>query len=58
MRVRDSDQVGETRRMRDRVTLVIFDTEQSGNITCSMLTVFIIRTGGNRQKRLDAALAP
>lgn len=58
-RVRDSERVGETEGMRDRVTLVvIFDIEQSGNLTCSILTVFIIGAGGNRQRRLDAALPP
>lgn len=45
--------MGETGGMRDRVTLLIFDIEQSGNLTCCMLTVFVIGTAGvKRQRRL------
>lgn len=44
---------------RDRVTLLIFDIEQIGNLTCSTLTVSIERAEGSRQRRFfGAALAP
>lgn len=44
---------------RDRVTLLIFDIEQIGNLTCSSLTVSIERAEGSRQRRFfGAALAP
>lgn len=55
MLVRDSDQVRGSRGMRDRVTVLIFDIEQSGTQTGSMLTVYIIGAMGNRQRRLGAA---
>ena len=55
MHVRDSDQVRGSWGMRDRVTVLIFDIEQSGKRTCGMLTVYIIGAAGNRQKRIGAA---
>lgn len=42
--------------MTHGVTLLIFENEQSGNLTCGILIVFIEETSGNKQRRHGAAL--